>query len=70
MGASLSNWQQTADLLFCHGTQQDLSPKYDYRRVDITCVVAFSLLQQTVVLLYAREKSTQSNAALKTAVFL
>ena len=43
MGASLSNWQQTADLLFCHGTQQDLSPKYDYRRVDITGVVAFSL---------------------------
>ena len=38
MGASLSNWQQTADLLFCHGTQQDLSPKY-----DITGVVAFSL---------------------------
>ena len=65
MGASLSNWQQTADLLFCHGTQQDLSPKY-----DITGVVAFSLLQQTVVLLYAREKSTQLNAALKTAVFL
>ena len=43
MGASLSNWQQTADLLLCHGTQQDLSPKYDYRRVDITGVVAFSL---------------------------